>query len=86
VPTVGPDVAVAEAAQVWRHDLEPGGCQWPRDPPPDALGLGPPMHQQQGHATDADVCHGQLDVAHPMPFDMVEIRIQVSAHSFRPEG
>jgi hypothetical protein len=65
VEAVGREPRIAEAPQV-RHDhLEAGVGERADVAPPDPLGLGPSVHQQQRVAADALAYVGELDaIAH----------------------
>ena len=53
VEAVGPDLAVAEAAEVRDDDLEAGRGQRLDHAPPDPLGLRPPVDEEERHAARA---------------------------------
>ena len=65
---VGADLGLAERPQVRADDLEPGGRQRRDDPPVEALGLGPAVHEQDRHAADAFV---DVGLAEPPPVEPV---------------
>ena len=61
VEAVGRESRVAEPAQVGHYHLEASLRQGPDVAPPDALRLGPAVHEQQRVAADALAYVGQLD-------------------------
>ena len=62
-------VALAEPPQIGGDDLEAGRGQRFDDPPPDAFGLGPAVHEQERHAADAFA-----DVRLPKPSHLAPLR------------
>ena len=70
VHVVGRQIAVAVAAEVGDDDLEARGGERRDVAPPDALGLGIPVQQEQRVAADAfaHVREGEV-VAHHRPLD-----------------
>ena len=57
VPVGRAGLAVAEAPQVGHDHLEAGGDERLDDPPPDALGLGPAVDEQEGAGAADPLVH-----------------------------
>ena len=64
VEAVGGEAGIAEAAQVGDDHLEARRGQGRDVAPPDPLGLGPAVDQQQRVATDSRAHVGELDPTH----------------------
>ena len=78
VEAVGPDVGVAEAAQVRCDDLEARSRQWLDDAPPDALRLRPAVYEHERARATGVLVHVRLvEAARTRAMDVEPAGIEV---------
>ena len=77
VEPVGTHVAVAEAAEVGHDHLEARRGEGLDHLPEDALGLGPAVHAQQWHATQAFVDEGLAEAARRCGVDREPVGVEL---------